>query len=341
MLNLSDFDFELPEALIAKFPVSPRDHSRLLVTSRQGDALSHSHFYELPKWLKRGDVLVLNRTRVIKARLFASDGKKRPFEVLLLGRSEESAAWNCLVRPGKRVAPEGTTLYWDDGVRARVFRKSMDERQFLLTFEGIDSKEIVHWIDRNGTMPLPPYMKRPARAEDNESYQTVYAGHGESVAAPTAGLHFTQEGLGTLKAQGVQFEHLELEIGYGTFAPLDPSATQLHKEQYVIAEPTWERLQSARREGRRVIAVGTTSLRALESAALSERLQGDTTLFIRPGFPFKAVDGLVTNFHLPQSSLFILICAFMGSVERAKKAYLTAISHQYRFFSYGDAMLIA
>jgi S-adenosylmethionine:tRNA ribosyltransferase-isomerase len=341
MLNLSDFDFDLPEALIAKFPVSPRDHSRLLVTSRYGDALSHSHFYELPKWLKPGDVLVLNRTRVIKARLFASDSKKRSFEILLLGRCEGNSAWNCLVRPGKRVAPEGTMLFWDDGVRARVFRQSAEERQFLLTFEGMDSKEVVDWIDRNGSMPLPPYLKRPARSEDNENYQTVYASQGESVAAPTAGLHFTQEGLSALEAQGVQFEHLELEIGYGTFAPLDPSATQLHKEQYVIAESTWKRLQSARREGRRVIAVGTTSLRALESAALSERLQGDTSLFIRPGFSFKAADGLVTNFHLPQSSLFILICAFMDSVERAKRAYLTAISHQYRFFSYGDAMLIA
>jgi S-adenosylmethionine:tRNA ribosyltransferase-isomerase len=339
MLDLSEFEFVLPEDQIAKYPASPRDHSKLLVCDRKTGLTSHAQFFELTRFLRPGDILVLNNTKVLKARLSAKSAEGKEFEILLLSRSDKPRTWKCLVKPGKHIALDGTELRLPGEVSARVFRESKDEKQFEITFPDDSEPAFSRWLDAHGSMPLPPYLKRPAESADSLNYQTVYAEKGESVAAPTAGLHFTPQLLGRIRDMGVEFENIQLEIGYGTFSPLEPSAETLHSESYSISPMVWEKLLLAKRLGRRVIAVGTTTLRALESAAQGGVLSGSTSLFIRPGYSFKAIDGLITNFHLPQSSLFILVCAWMGT-EGAKRAYAEAIKSQYRFFSYGDGMLI-
>lgn len=283
--------------------------------------------------------MVLNKTKVLKARLFAKSAKGREFELLLLSPLAASpCTWNALVKPGRYIEQDGTRLTFADGTQALVRRSLAEDRQFEVQFPHVDAESFHTWVDSIGTVPLPPYMKRSADEADAQNYQTVYAERWGSVAAPTAGLHFTPGLIRTLQAAGVQFESLTLHIGYGTFSPIDPAADHLHSEPYAIEPTTAARLEKARSERRRVIAVGTTVLRALESAR-EGALSGNTTLFIRPGYVFSQVDGLITNFHLPRSSLFVLLCAFMGR-ENALAAYREAVEKKYRFYSYGDAMAV-
>lgn len=338
MLDLRDFDFPLPEAQIAKHPVSPRDSSRLLLAPRNGGARIHRTFRDLPDYVRPGDVLVLNTTKVLKARLRAKNAKGREFEVLLLSALDGVKRWRCLVRPGRYIEEQGSDLFLAGDWSARVARSLSDFRQFEITFPTENRETWLDWLETHGEVPLPPYLKREAAPDDSRTYQTVYAQNPTSVAAPTAGLHFTPELLQALKDKGVQFENICLDIGYGTFSPVEPAAEELHSETYRIPSEVETRLNTARAEKRRVIAVGTTALRALESSA-NGCLEGATRLFIRPGYRFSRVDGLITNFHLPESSLFILVCAFMGT-QNAQAAYREAIANQYRFFSYGDAMAI-
>ncbi len=284
-------------------------------------------------------MLVLNKTKVLKARLFGENTTGRKFEILLLAQNaEQPTRWRCLARPGRYVADSGTSLLFPGGWQGTVRRSTEDDRQFDIEFPASTQQEFLSWLDAHGTVPLPPYLKRAAEPGDSETYQTVYAENPGSVAAPTAGLHFTPELLQALRDRGVQFETVDLTIGYGTFSPIDPQATELHAEPFTINPQVAARLDQARTERRRIIAVGTTALRALESSA-DGTLAGTTRLFIRPGYTFSQVDGLITNFHLPQSSLFILISAFMGR-EQAQAAYREALANNYRFFSYGDAMAI-
>ena len=326
----------MPEERIARFPAVPRDHSRLLHAPLAGGVFEHLRFFELGKLLRAGDVLVVNTTRVLKARLFGENAKGRKFEILLL-EPENGATWNTLVRPGKHIADTGSELLLPGGWTARVARHPRDDRRFQITFPQTGAA-FAEWLETHGHMPLPPYLKRPDQASDTVDYQTVYAQEGQSVAAPTAGLHFTPELMESLQNQGVAFEKITLDVGYGTFAPLEPSAQELHAEPYEIPADVDERLARARAEGRRVIAVGTTSLRALEASA-TQGPCATTRIFIRPGYRFARVDGLITNFHLPQSSLFILVAALMG-IDRAQSAYREALAGDYRFFSFGDAMAI-
>jgi S-adenosylmethionine:tRNA ribosyltransferase-isomerase len=339
MIDLRDYDFPLPETRIARFPVTPRDQSALLCTHRSDSSIAHRKFHQIGDLLRAGDVLVLNKTKVLKARLFGQNATGRAFEVLLLAQSASCPTrWRCLVRPGRYIAEEGTRLIFPGDCSATVRRSTEDDRQFDIEFPNTTQEGFLSWLDTHGTVPLPPYLKRAAEAADAQTYQTVYAKEPGSVAAPTAGLHFTPELLEALRAKGVQFETITLTIGYGTFSPLDPAATELHAEPFCIESEVQARLAQARAERRRVIAVGTTALRALEST-VDGTLTGTTRLFIRPGYTFTQVDGLITNFHLPQSSLFILISAFMGR-ENAQAAYGEALKNGYRFFSYGDAMAI-
>ncbi len=302
------------------------------------DRRHHLQFAQIDQLLRPGDVLVVNRTRVLKARLFGSDAGGRRFEVLLLSPATPLNAWNALVRPGKHIDAVGSRLHFGGEMSAEICRHPYEDRQFLVQFPPITREEFLSWLEVHGEVPLPPYLKRPAEPSDSENYQTVFAEIPGSVAAPTAGLHFTDDLLERLKHKGVALESILLQIGYGTFSPVEPEATQLHSEFYAIAPDTAARLEKARREGRRVIAVGTTVLRALESAATG-RLEGETRIFIRPGHRVTQAQGLITNFHLPQSSLFILVCAWLGT-QKAQASYREAIDQGYRFFSYGDAMAI-
>ncbi|MBY0372287.1 tRNA preQ1(34) S-adenosylmethionine ribosyltransferase-isomerase QueA [bacterium] len=336
MLSLADYDFPLPDSLIARTPAVPRDSSRLLHVPLKGGAAEHLQFHDIGKLLRVGDTLVVNTTRVLKARLFGKNAKGREFEVLLLEPNARDG-WNALVRPGKHIDPNGSELTFPGGQTAQVIRRAEDARQFEVHFAN-KGEAFFAWLDAHGKMPLPPYLKRPATDRDAVDYQTVYAETGQSVAAPTAGLHFTPELLAEIQSRGIHIEKITLQVGYGTFAPLEPDAQELHAENFEIPTEVAERLAQTRRTGGRVIAVGTTSLRALE-AAQGKPGPGTTRLFIRPGYKFTQLDGLITNFHLPQSSLFILVCAFLGR-ERAQAAYREAVLRQYRFFSYGDAMAI-
>lgn len=333
----SDFTFELPESQIALFPAPERDGSRLMHVERGTGSREHKSFRDLPSLLRDGDLLVFNDTRVLPARLHAESEGGRRFEVLLL-KELSPLHWSCLAKPGKKVGGP-TRLVFPDGVTAELRRSG--ERGFDVHFAGVEPKDFLPWLDRHGKMPLPPYLKRPAETPDRERYQTVYSRDPKSIAAPTAGLHFTPEMLSLLEAQGVGMARITLEIGYGTFAPIDVDDLddhRMHEETYRVPPQTVAALDLAKREGRRVIAVGTTALRALES--LDELgTEAATSLFIRPGYGFRRVDGLITNFHLPESSLLILVCAFLGK-EACLAAYAEAVREGYRFFSYGDAMAI-
>ena len=334
-MRLSDFDFDLPDALIARFPAEPRDESRLLVVSRKDGSLAHQRFWSLPSLLEEGDVLVLNNTRVLPARIFGTIDSKQT-EVLLLERLEDSH-WSCLVRPGRRVTQQ-TTITFGDGSHARLCRADHDT--FHIQFS-LPSSQDLDWIQTHGQAPLPPYLKRPFHPRDRDSYQTVFAKIPGSVAAPTAGLHFTPALLQQLKDQGTLVEEITLHVGYGTFAPIRTENLEevtLHEEFYSIRPSVLEAIQTARLNKKRVIAVGTSSLRALESID-SRGLSGRTDLFIAPGHRFRWVDGLVTNFHLPKSSLLILVSSLLGH-KRTQDCYREAVGQGYRFYSYGDAMLI-
>jgi S-adenosylmethionine:tRNA ribosyltransferase-isomerase len=346
-MRLSDFDYTLPEELIAQEPLPERDHSRLLVLDRRTGAYWDRFFYQFPEEVAPGSVLVLNNTRVFPARLF---GRRRGFtgriELLLL-RRQEGTRWEALVKPG-RIARPGTEVIFDEGrLRARIIM-SHGEGKYLVEFL-CPEEEVETWIDRIGVPPLPPYIRRPdtaSFARDLLRYQTIYAKYRGSVAAPTAGFHFTERVFAALRERGVHIVELTLHVGYGTFKPVRTEEVERHHmegEEFVIPPETADAINAARRSGRSIIAVGTTTVRALESAADSEGFvragAGWTELFIYPGYRFKVIDGLVTNFHLPRSTLLMLVCAFAGR-EHILRAYEHAVAMRYRFYSYGDAMFI-
>lgn len=330
-MKTADFDYHLPENLIAQFPVSPRDHARLLIVNRNDGRLEHQRFYELGNWLQPGDLLVINTSKVFKARLRARLASGAWIEVFLL--RPEGSAWLALAKPGKKLAPQ-TRLKFDDILQAEVLEKCPDGT-IRLSFNA-PSDDIFAWTDVHGAVPVPPYI-RPATHSEHD-YQTVYADTIGSVAAPTAGLHFTPELIEALKLQDISFASVTLHVGLGTFRPLQAETLEehlMHSEWVAVPEDTRRAVQCAKQNGHRVIAVGTTSVRALES----DLSQGMTDLFITPGYRFKYVDGLITNFHLPKSTLLVLVSALAGQ-NLIRQAYREAIEHNYRFFSFGDAMLI-
>jgi S-adenosylmethionine:tRNA ribosyltransferase-isomerase len=345
-MHLDRFSFDLPLSLIAQEPSPERAGSRLMVAARAGDAPPvHAGFRDLPEFLRPGDLLVVNRTRVVPARLSAVRSDGVAFEVLYLRplQSRRFAAW---ARPLRRLRAGDVLRAGDDANLRFVGRAGEREAVFELP-EGMDVDSL---LERCGHVPLPPYIHRSDRAEDRERYQTVFARDPGSVAAPTAGLHFDGALLEALHARGVDVATLCLHVGPGTFQPLEHDeveANRLHAEPLVIDAAAVKAVVCARSEGRRVVAVGTTVTRALETAAARGWLdqspadhRGETDLFIYPGYEFRAVDALVTNFHLPRSSLLLLVCAFLGT-ERTLAHYTEAVARGYRFFSYGDAMLIA
>lgn len=341
-MKTSDFDYDLPEELIAQHPAAQRDHSRLLVMDKHTGAIEHRVFKDIVDYLHAGDVLVLNNTKVIPARIFGTkEGGTAKIEVLLLKRDETLPnTWEVLVHPGKR-AKVGTVIDFGEGrLKAEVIANTSAGRKVTFHFDGI-FEEI---LEELGTMPLPPYIHE--QLEDQNRYQTVYAKVDGSAAAPTAGLHFTQELLETLREKGVEIEEVLLHVGLGTFKPVSEEEIEdheMHSEYFEISEETAARINRAKEEGRRIISVGTTSTRALESAASEDGKllpgSGWTNIFIYPGYQWKIVDGLITNFHLPKSTLMMLVSALS---ERALilHAYEEAVAERYRFFSFGDAMFI-
>jgi len=335
-MKRTDFSYELPDALIAQEP-RERGRSRMMVVSP--NAIEHRSFAELPELLDPSDVLVINDTRVIPARLFAQPKGEmtRPIE-LLLTRQLDATTWEAWCRPAKRVRI-GDQLHLSDSLIAHILGK--EEGTVTLRFEG-DLAE----IERIGVMPLPPYIARAeARESDRESYQTVYAAERGAIAAPTAGLHFTREILDRIAARGIEIVRITLHVGIGTFKPVkvdDVADHRMDSERYEISEEAAATLNRARDEGRKIVAVGTTSVRTLESAIRDGKFtagRGETSIFITPGYEFRAVDKLLTNFHLPESTLIMLVSALAG-VERIRSAYAEAIERRYFFYSYGDCMFI-
>jgi S-adenosylmethionine:tRNA ribosyltransferase-isomerase len=343
---VSDFDFDLPKELIAQEPPAVRGSSRLLVLDRRTGAVSHQVITDLPAWLQAGDLLVLNDTKVFPARLL---GHRVPsggaVECLLLQRLD-AEHWDALVHPGQKLKPGAR---FDCGPASApihgeiVDRESFGRRTVRLWTD--DGRSVDDAIDAIGHMPLPPYIHRPDTAADLQRYQTVYARVRGSVAAPTAGLHFTPDLLQRIDQHGVARATVTLHVGYGTFKPVRTDIVEQHivdPERYEISEDTATRIADTKRAGRRVVAVGTTTVRALETAGVQGDVRagaGTTDLFVHPGHAFHVVDALLTNFHLPRSSLLMLVCAFAGR-ERVLAAYRQAVDAQYRFYSYGDAMLI-
>ncbi|MCY8233620.1 tRNA preQ1(34) S-adenosylmethionine ribosyltransferase-isomerase QueA [Priestia endophytica] len=336
------FDFHLPEELIAQTPLKERDKSRLMVLDKKTGELAHDHFYNIGDYLQEGDCLVLNDTRVLPARLFGTKEETGAnIEVLLL-KQEEGDVWETLVKPAKRVR-KGTVITFGDGRLKAICQEEMDQGGRMLEFhyEGI----FYEVLESLGEMPLPPYIKE--RLEDRERYQTVYAREQGSAAAPTAGLHFTENLIEQLKEKGVHIAFITLHVGLGTFRPVsaeDLEEHDMHAEFYQMTEGTAALLNNVKEQGGRIVSVGTTSTRTLETIASKHDGQfvassGWTSIFIFPGYEFKGIDGMITNFHLPKSTLIMLISALAGR-ENVLHAYNKAVEEKYRFFSFGDAMFI-
>ena len=341
-MKTSDFNYDLPEELIAQTPVEPRDHSRLLVYHRASGSIEHKHFYDIIDYLRPGDALVINETRVIPARLLGvKEDTGVPVEVLLL-RRRSATDWEALVRPGRRLKP-GTFCSFGDGLlRCEVLEnvESIGGRIVRFHYEGVFEE----LLDRLGEMPLPPYIHEKLR--DAARYQTVYAKQDGSAAAPTAGLHFTPELLSRIREKGIRVVPVLLHVGLGTFRPVkveDAETHVMHSEFCQVSPEAADLLNETRRAGGRIVCVGTTSVRTLETMATEDGIvhpgARDTSIFIYPGVRIKAVDALITNFHLPQSTLLMLVSALMGR-EEALRVYREAVQEKYRFFSFGDAMFI-
>lgn len=339
-MKLSDYDYNLPEELIAQHPAEQRDQCRLMVVQRETRSFSHQHFYEISQFLQPGDLLVFNDTKVIPARIFGQKSTGAKIEVLLLTRKDEKK-WEALVKPGKKARP-GTELDFGCGLTGVIEDTTeFGGRIISFTYEGV-FEEILSKI---GEMPLPPYIHE--KLADQSQYQTVYAKHEGSAAAPTAGLHFTPELLNKLKAQGIGEAFVTLHVGLGTFRPVqveDPTKHVMHSEFYSLTQETVDLIRQTKESGHRVIAVGTTAVRTLE--AVAKRYEGNiqacsgwTDIFIYPGYSFQVVDSLITNFHLPKSTLLMLVSA-LADRELILAAYDEAVKEQYRFFSFGDAMFI-
>jgi len=334
-VRTEDFDYALPPELIATQPVTPRDASRLMVYRRSDQSISHHRINELPELLSADDTLIFNNSRVIPARLRAHDSKGRDMEVMLL-EPKGDRSWRALAKPGKRIKTR-FSVSLKDGTELMLERTPEDE--FLAHFP--PGSDFYSWLETVGEPPIPPYFKRKADLSDRDRYQTVYAETPGSVAAPTAGLHFTPQLLNSLASAGIEQHFVTLHVGYGTFAPIsvkELSEHRMHFESYEIEPGTFAAIQRKHMEGKRIIAVGTTSLRTLESIPLFGPA-GRTNLFITPGYHFAFVGGLLTNFHLPQSSLYVLVAALIG-LNEVRRCYHEAIQHHYRFYSYGDAMLV-
>lgn len=336
------FDYHLPEDLIAQTPLKDRASSRLMVLDRKNGTIRHDVFKNIKNYLRKGDCLVLNDTKVLPARLFGiKEETGAKVEVLLLTQKDRNI-WETLVKPAKRIK-KGTMISFGEGILKARCLEELEHGGRLLQFEydGI----FYEILDRLGQMPLPPYIK--TQLEDKDRYQTVYARETGSAAAPTAGLHFTKDLLKEIEAMGVHLAYLTLHVGLGTFRPVtveDVTKHEMHAEFYQMSEATAQLLNEVRQKGGRIIAVGTTSTRTLETIAGLHQgkfvaASGWTDIFIYPGYEFKAIDGLITNFHLPKSTLIMLVSAFAGR-ERILRAYETAVKEKYRFFSFGDAMLI-
>lgn len=343
-LKTSDFSYELPQELIAQTPIEPRDHSRMLVYHREDGAIEHKRFYDLTQYLEAGDVLVINHTKVIPARIFASRmsegaSKEKNCEILLLKRLDYTT-WECLARPAKKLKI-GTRLDFSDDLKGQVVGFGEEGiRRVRFEFDGI-FEDI---LDRIGNMPLPPYITQ--KLEDQSRYQTVYSDINGSAAAPTAGLHFTPELLDRLRQKGVQIARVLLHVGLGTFRPVKEEnilAHKMHSEYYEVDEENAAIVNAAIDEGRRIVCVGTTSVRVVESVADENghlrACKGNTQIFIYPGYRFKVVRGLITNFHLPESTLIMLVSALLGR-EETLRMYRIAVEEKYRFFSFGDATLL-
>ena len=342
-LRRSDFFYHLPESQIAQTPAEKRDNSRLLVIDRESGSLEHKHFYNIADYIRPEDVLVVNNSKVIPARIFGTDVEKedRMVEFLLLRRHGDKT-WETLVRPGKK-AKIGKKFTFGDGILTGEITDIVEEGNRIITFSH-GSAEIYAILEKIGNMPLPPYITE--KLSDSSRYQTVYAKTEGSAAAPTAGLHFTEELLEKIKAQGTAVVPVMLHVGLGTFRPVKEDNVNdhiMHSEYFSISKESADEINRRRKNGGRVICVGTTSCRVLESVADNDgnlrEMADDTGIFIYPGYKFKVVDSLITNFHLPESTLLMLVSAFYNR-EKMLDAYNTAVNENYRFFSFGDAMII-
>ncbi len=339
-MKVTDFDYELPEELIAQTPIEKRDESRLMVLDRKEQTIEHKHFKDIIDYLEPGDVLVRNNTKVIPARLYGKKETGAKVEFLLLNNMEKDI-WECIVRPGNKLHIGAKVIFGDGLLKAEVLDTMPGgTRKVEFHYEGIFN-EI---LDKIGLMPLPPYIHESLK--ENDRYQTVYAKYEGSAAAPTAGLHFTPELLKKIEEKGIDIANVTLHVGIGTFRPVKEDtveAHQMHSEHFYIKEEDCEKINKAKKSGHRVIAVGTTSCRVLETIAddngYVKPTEGDTQIFIYPGYKFRCLDALITNFHLPQSTLVMLVSALAGK-DYIMKAYKEAVKQKYRFFSFGDAMLI-
>jgi S-adenosylmethionine:tRNA ribosyltransferase-isomerase len=337
-MNLSDLDYPLPKELIAQRPLDKRDASRLLIADRKKGTLEDRVFTDILSCFRPGDVLVLNDTKVFKARVL---GKKKgtggKVDALFLGDRNAQGAWRCLLQPALK---EGQAVEFPGGVEGVYAGRDKDGMALLTLTEHPDTQR---WLEENGSVPLPPYIKREPGKEDERTYQTVYAAKEGAVASPTAGLHFTNDLLDKIRARGVETLTVTLHVGYGTFRPVeDLENHRMHAERFELTAASADRINLAKSEKRAIWAVGTTTLRVLETCVVKKKLvpgSGQTDLYIREPFHFEAVDHLLTNFHLPKTTLLVLVSAFMGEGFR-KKAYEHAVAEKYRFYSYGDAMLI-
>ena len=340
-MKVSEFNYDLPEELIAQTPIEKRDESRLMVLNKENQTIEHRTFKDIIEYLEPGDVLVRNNTKVIPARLYGKKETGANVEFLLLNNIEVDI-WECIVRPGNKLHV-GTKVIFGEGIlKADILEVMLGgTRKVEFHYDGIFN-EI---LDKIGLMPLPPYIHEELKQKDR--YQTVYAKYNGSAAAPTAGLHFTPELLQKLEAKGIVIANVTLHVGIGTFRPVKEETVethQMHSEHYYIKQEDVDKINNAKRNGKRVIAVGTTSCRVLETIAdedgMVKETEGDTQIFIYPGYQFKCLDGLITNFHLPQSTLLMLVSALAGK-DYIMKAYKEAVKEKYRFFSFGDAMYIS
>lgn len=341
-MKTSDFFYELPQELIAQTPVEPRDSSRLMVLNKNTGEIEHKIFKDLIDYLMPNDCLILNDTRVIPARIYGTKKETGAYVEFLLLNQKENNIWECLCKPGKR-AKIGTEFVFGDGLVECEVVDITEDGNRLIKFK-CDSKEIYNILDKIGKMPLPPYITEELK--DSERYQTVYSRELGSAAAPTAGLHFTKEMLNKIEKKGIKIGYVTLHVGLGTFRPVkvdDVTKHKMHTEHYHISKETADLINETKNTGGRVISVGTTSTRTLESVATKNGCicedEGDTSIFIYPGYEFKCVDALVTNFHLPESTLIMLVSALAG-YDNIMNAYNTAVAERYRFFSFGDAMFI-
>lgn len=340
-MKVADFNYELPKELIAQHPYDKRDEARLMVLDKNNESIEHKVFKDVIDYLNAGDCLVINNTKVIPARLYGKKDTGANVQFLLLKRIEGDT-WEAMVKPGNKLKP-GSKVIFGDGLLKATVQEILEggNRKVEFEYDGIFN-EI---LDQIGMMPLPPYITEASR-EDNEKYQTVYARYDGSAAAPTAGLHFTEELLEKIREKGVEVANVTLHVGIGTFRPVKVETVEeheMHSEHYYIKKEDADKINKAKLNGNRVIAVGTTSCRVLESVAdekgMVKEIEGDTSIFIYPGYEFKCIDSLITNFHLPESTLIMLVSSLAGK-DFIMKAYNEAVQKKYKFFSFGDAMII-